>query len=515
MVHFILLTLLAFLCLPVPAQAQVSEQEVLLSGDYIFGQAYGETRDEAVSNARVALIERLVVTVASEAELTERDDADTFESTFVSRTQTLSRMQLRGLDVLTNERRDGSWAAIAFISNDDYARSMEIERERLVRLLRTAEQNRGRSRSVEALRNYAEVLVQRPFFPLPLYTDEAIEDGPGNDVAEYASRSIEELLSDTHIEIQELLTYTDPEEIVLELALRYEEGRGQPVQEMEVRFDLAGYGYVPVSNGHVRLSLDVLPDRPLASYAVELRPVYTPSDETQRATAEAVLPSVTRRLEVDFRPHIRLDFSATPVGTGGYQFRPSIQNLAVQQVEWDFGDGLSSAQLNPRQAFTEAQMQEPRLIILTLNQREELRVKKELHPDGSLRKVREPAAAAPRPYPRPAPTPAPSPEPAAYVMPPSHQPMMDELLRSETWDQAQRLLSGHQQPGFAFGNSDAVGSRNTSRSYVLIINPQSRRIEAVLTPEFSGKRQNLRNEELIENVRERFSGRAPIWVLLP
>lgn len=502
--------------------AQISEQEILLSGNYLYGQAYGETREEAINNSRVALIEKLVVTVTNEAELNVRDDVNAFESEFVSRTQTMSRMQLRGLDVMPKERRDGSWEALAYISNEDYRRSMNAEKDRLVRLLRTAEQARNNGNEAEALQDYTQLLIQRPFYPLPLYADDALENAPGSDIAEFAARQIERQLSAVNIELRELQTYTDPVEVVLELELTY--GRGaqkRPLEGAEIRFDLSGYGFIPVTNGYAELSLDVLPERAVASYPLALRPAYNSADEGQAAVAESVLPAVNRRLEIDFTPHIRLDFSATQVGTGGYQFQPAIQNLAVKQVAWNFGDGLSSSRLNPRQAFTPAQMQESRIITLTLNGREELSVSKELRPDGSLHSVesfddrKDNLEEDPLPVPRPVVEPEPDEE--EFSLPDAHKRIIDELVRSQRWDQAQRLLTGFQQENrrLKFGARDAVGNQYTDSSYVLIIDPESRRVEAVLSPEHGGARKNLRNGQLVESLSERYAGRAPVWVWIP
>ncbi|MFW6347539.1 MAG: hypothetical protein ACOC2C_02875 [Cyclonatronaceae bacterium] len=510
------------------ARAQVSEQEILLSDSYIFGQAYGETRDEAINNARVALIEKLVVTVTNESELNVRDDATAFESEFVSRTQTMSRMQLRGLDVMPEQRRDGSWKAIVYISEEDYRRSMDTSRDRLLRLLQAADSARLQESPAVALRDYTELLVQRPFYPLPLYADEALENAPGNDIAEFAARRIEQELERVNIEVRELQTYTDPVEIVLELRLTHEQS-GRPLQEAEIRFDLSGYGFLPVNDGYVRLSLDVLPERRLASYAMQLRPAYEASDEGQASIAASVIPVVSRRLEIDFSRHISLDFSATRVGTGGYQFQPLIENIAVKEIRWDFGDGLSSRQLNPRQAFTPEQMEQPRMVSFTLNGRPELTIKKELRPDGNLYTVANPEENvseeqdAPRHDARTATAPRDTPEeesppaPASYRIPAAHQNVIDELLRSQRWEQAQRLLTGFQQENsqLKFGNSTSVGREHIAECYVLVLNPDSQMVEAVLSPEQAGIRQNLRNGQPVEDMRDRYSGRAPVWVLLP
>lgn len=500
--------------------AQVSKQEVLLSGNYMFGQAYGETRAEAINNARVSLIEKLVVTVSNEAELEVRDEGDVYESQFLSRTQTLSRMRLRGLDVITEERRDQSWEAVAFISNEDYRESMDSAREQLIRLLQTAEEARNTTAAPMALQDYAEVMVERSFFPLPLYADEALSNASGNDIADFASRRIEQMLSGIEIEITEIQSYTNPVELVLELRLTHPTDEGPvPVQDTEIRFDLSGYGFMPVRGGFVELSLDVLPEQTSATYNLELRPSFNPPDDSYAAIAASTLPRVTRRLEIDFSPYISLDFSAQRIGTGGFLFQPSIQNLAVSNVKWDFGEGLHSNQLHPRRAFTPEQMQEPRLITLEINGREDLRVLKELHPDGSLQtpESSEPESAEEAPgevttarKPRPA-------APEAFNVPAGHQQLIDGLIRAQRWEQARQLLSGYQQESerLLFGNRDAVGTENTAVSYILIIRPDNRRIEAVLSPEVDGARQNLRNGSVIADVQEQYRGRAPIWVYIP
>lgn len=516
----LLISFIFLILLSTVARAQISKQEVLLSGNYMHGQAYGETRAEAVNNARVSLIEKLVVTVSNEAELEVRDEGDVYESQFLSRTQTLSRMRLRGLDVITEERRDQSWEAIAFISNEDYRESMDSARERLIRLLQTAEEARNTSGASRALQDYAEVMVERSFFPLPLYADEALSSASGNDIADFAARRIEQMLSGVDIEIAEIQSYTNPVELVLELRLTHPTENGPvPVQDTEIRFDLSGYGFMPVKDGFVELSLDVLPERPLATYTLELKPSFNPPDDSYAAIAASTLPRITRRLEIDFNPYINLDFTAQRIGTGGFLFKPLIQNLAVSNVKWDFGEGMHSNQLHPRRAFTTEQMQEPRLITLEINGREDLRVIKELHPDGSLQtpESSEPESAEEAPVEV---TTAPEPRvdaPEAFDVPAGHQQLIDGLIRAQRWEQARQVLSGYQQGSerLRFGNRDAVGTENTADSYILIIQPDNRKIEAVLSPEVDGNRQNLRNGSFIADVQEQFRGRAPVWVYIP
>lgn len=328
------------------------------------------------------------------------------------------------------------------------------------------------------------------------------------------------MLSGIEIEITEIQSYTDPVELVLELRLTHPTDDGPvPVQDTEIRFDLSGYGFMPVRGGFVELSLDVLPEQTSATYNLELRPSFNPPDDSYAAIAASTLPRVTRRLEIDFSPYISLDFSARRIGTGGFLFQPSIQNLAVSNVKWDFGEGLHSNQLHPRRAFTPEQLQEPRLITLEINGREDLRVIKELHPDGSLKTPRASgqvsAGEAPEdvittPEPRPA-------APEAFAVPAGHQQLIDGLIRAQRWEQARQLLSGYQQESerLLFGNRDAVGNENTAGSYILIIQPGNRRIEAVLSPEVDGNRKNLRNGSVIADVQEQYRGRAPIWVYIP
>lgn len=52
---------------------QISEKEIKLSGNYYWGQGYGEQREGAINNAKRDLIEKLIVRVESESRFTERD----------------------------------------------------------------------------------------------------------------------------------------------------------------------------------------------------------------------------------------------------------------------------------------------------------------------------------------------------------------------------------------------------------------------------------------------------------
>ena len=90
------------------AQAQITELEIKRSGKYYWGDGYSQDRNEAISLARQDLVQKRYVQVRTVTELSEREENFSATSEFSSNVRVESGMELRGLDYIDIERRDGS-----------------------------------------------------------------------------------------------------------------------------------------------------------------------------------------------------------------------------------------------------------------------------------------------------------------------------------------------------------------------------------------------------------------------
>ncbi len=528
-VRIFLLVPFFWILIPPAGMSQLTEADIMLSGNYHWGEGYAETRDEAVSFARVDLIEKLVVVIDSEIRSEVQETEDQFRSEYASRTRSLSRMQLRGLNYKNTQRRDGTWRSIAYISKNDYQNTLDIEREKLSGMLNQAFQSERRAGLHQAAPFYAELLVERQFYPIPFFT-QAESHGEETELAGFIQNRLRSWMDHIRISVRDVEVYGDANlhETNIRLELTY---MGQPVNHLLVGFDRSGYGMMEVMDGLVTVFVDLLPDAPEMTYRLVFQPQYRGSDPDLRSIAELTLPQVRRRVTADVLSHIGINFSVTRIGTGGYQFNPQIENLAVSDLRWDFGDGTTSSQSAPRHAF--AERDKAHVVTLRVNRNDQLTVQKELLPDGTLRAaedrrapvrdvvVREETVVREEQFTdqektgpvaghiRPETDDPVRPEP--FVVPPRHRDIVEELKRSRGYDEALARLSHYQrQNRLRFGDRRTVGE--TRDCYVFVINTDLREIEAFLSPEVENTRLNLHNNEQITELSERFRGRAPLWI---
>ena len=584
--------LAVLLLIPVTGFSQLNElDEILRSGNYHWGEGYAETREESVRSARVDLIEKLVVVIDSEVRSEVEETDEIFRSEFASRTRSLSRMQLRGLNYKNLERRDGTWRTIAYISKEDYQNTLDIERNKLTSLLNQAVQSERISGLLQAVPMYAELWVERQFYPIPFYTS-AEAHGEETELESFMRSRFREWMDNIQVKVLNVEVYGDSDlhETNIALELTY---NGMPVNHLMVGYDRSGYGLMEVVDGVVNVFIDLLPDAPEVTYRLVFQPKYRGSDTELQVIAELTLPQVRRRITANVLSQIDLDFSVTRIGTGGYQFNPDIRNLAVSELRWDFGDGRSSTQSAPRHVF--ADTDKSHIVTLTANRNNQLVTRRELLPDGRLRPwtdertrrepafteagtrpgipadrevttrgatrdaeeresaTREGTGISPRdPAPRSPETPAEvadaaarmaTPEkgtvaesaagrsdaaardatapdrvttPAAsesgfFEVPSGHRDIVEELKRSRSYSEAVGKLTHYQnQNRLRFGDRRAVG--NVTSSYVFVVNTEQRTVEAFLSPEVENVRKNLLSNEGVENLSERYRGRAPIWI---
>ncbi|MCH8568367.1 MAG: LPP20 family lipoprotein [Balneolales bacterium] len=505
------------------------ERTIMLSGRYHFGEGYGETREQAIAYARTDLIEKLVVVVASDSRMQVRETGEDVTGSFASQTRSISRMQLRGLDYLPLERRDGTWRVLAFISREDYLSSLESQEQRLKQIVTEAQRQERSGLYGRALRLYAQALVELQFHPLPVGIYAGPDQNERTNIDVYAENRIRSIYNDVSLSIGNLQVHSSPDEVLFEL---YAKLNGSPVDGTLAAIDRRGYGFTEFIDGSTRLFLDTLPQQLRTSYTILLRPAYTSNDDEFMEIAGKVLPSVRKRVEVDFSDQISIGFSAVRVGTGGYQFNPEIRNLAVTEISWELGDGTVTNRTNPRHAYEDPS--KPYTIRMQVNRIPELIIEQELRADGRLYPVESrvqvaesssgtatnraavPATQRSRQLPveetnTPPETNTAESLPAPYTVPERHKPIVDDLIRVPDFEVAQTRLAQFNRSGLIrFGNADAV--LDVVSSYAMVINPETRAVEAVLSPEESGYRTSLRTAQLIDNVSERYRGMPVVWI---
>lgn len=502
-----LLTLILLGSTDVFAQAPPSLQEVKLSGRYHWGEGFSTDRQQAIDLARQDLVQKMVVTITAEQNMTLTDDGSGPASNFELRSKSLSRMQLRGLDYLVSQRRDQSYQATAFVSKAEFDRGMSDLKLKILTQLGQMNAARQRGQVSSAIAQAFDILVQTYFIPVPIFTDSV-------EVQTHVRGQLTAWLNDAVVTVPSVANRSAPghTELSLEAAVRL---GGEPANELLLQLNRPGYGEHPVRSGRADVFMDVEPELPSQTIELKLMPVIPAAmDAEMKALAQEIRPVRILSVPVDFKPVMSLDITVTKLLGDGYRFTAQFTNLSVFDLQWDFGNGETSTQASPRVEMPQIPAS-GRPISLTVNRSQDLVIRKVLMPDGSLR---SPGALPTPVVPLVKPAVAKAPETDQMAVSAidrislSQRNHLDPLLRIRNaaafTDQLERLRV---QNIVRYGRSSDVGPIETS--YVAIVDPSDRSIVTVLTPVMDGVRYTLDTNDSIppESMRTRFQGKGSIW----
>jgi hypothetical protein len=482
-------------------QGQPSVSDIKLSGRYHWGEGFSTDRQQAIDLARQDLVQKMVVTITAEQNMTLTDNGSGPSSNFELRSKSLSRMQLRGLDYIVNQRRDQSFQATAFVSKQEFDQTMSDLRNRILTQMSQMNASKQRGNLSAAISQAFDILVQTYFIPIPIFADSV-------EVQSYVRAQLSAWLMDAAVTVPTVANRSAPghTELSLETSVRF---GSESANDLLVQLNRPGYGEHPVRSGRADVFMDVEPELPTQTIELRLMPVIPASlDAEMKALAQEIRPSRIVSVPVNFKPVMSLDFNVTKLLGAGYRFTAQFSNLSVFDLSWDFGNGESSTQASPRVEMP-AIPASGRPITLVVNRSPDLTIRKVLMPDSTLR------APGNTPAPvvvTPTPTPVPNTIVAIDQIALSQRNHLDPLLRIRNaaafTDQLERLK---QQNVVRYGRSSDVGP--IERSYVAIVDPADRSIKTVLTPLMNGVRYDLSNNEPVapETMRDRFQGMGSIW----
>jgi hypothetical protein len=504
----------------------ITEESVKLSGKYHWGEGFSADRQEAIDMAKKDLIERLVVTVSSETSMDRREQSSVTNSSeegnsrqlsgemlMQMQTQTFSRMQLRGLDYLAEQRRDKSWEVVAYISKEDLKRSVDEQKKALLSSLDQALKLENQGDINRAMLVYHETYLNTYFLPEKVYTD-STRHGTEAELRRFLNQRIDSWLNDISIKTLKPRslpnqTYT---EIYIPLSVTY---NNEPVENMVVQIDKNGMPPHLVQNGKAEIYTDLAPENRTERISVLLRPTLPPqTDETIAAISEGSSPTLRRAIAVDHSPIISITFTANRLADNSYRFKPTIKNLSVFSTSWDLDGEYSTDETSPRYTFQSDDF--PKTISFMINQSDELTQVMELEKDGTLRRKQIAKEADSR---------------DSEILNNRSEKNSDEenslsdkttitsphASRINNWlsySDAQELVRELQRLSrlkvLRFGNKSAVTS--TAKSYIAIINPTDKTISAILGPEQNDGRMNFTQKNPVQDVAAEFKGQGSIWI---
>lgn len=486
---------------------QVNERDIKLSGNYYWGEGFGDERETAVNNAKRDLIERLIVRVTSDATLSEQEMGTNYTSNYESSTSTMSRMELRGLNYMApRERPNGSWEALAYVSKKDFMESMDIEAKRLVSALSQAINNEYSGRMDAAIPQYMDIYASTFFFPVPFFTDEE-EHGSKTDLRTFLAGKISDWVNSTEVKLVQVrsLSTTQNVELYIDLNLEF---NGQPVDHLSVRINRPGYAKQAVRNGSVSVFTDIFPESPTKEYVFELSPIIPENiDDDKKEILAGILPSRELSQIVDFLPVIELDIEAELITGSTYTFSPVVKNLSVFSVEWKFEESETSSSTNPRHQFKS--IENSPSIWLKVNGNDELTVERFINKDGILTNQTPQSKVAFEEE-----TIVTNTDEVArkFEIPYRESGYVSRAIRMQDGQKLTQYLNRLKQDDLIYlGRKTDV--QNSEYSYVAIIDPTTKKVQAILSPIEGGIRFDITTQDFIEDAKlgEVYRGMGSVW----
>ncbi len=510
-----ILTLFALilLALNVHVHAQVDERTVKLSGNYFWGEGFGEDRQTAVNNAKRDLIERMIVRIESEANFTERDTDEEYSISLETTTNTMSRMELRGLNYLpAKERRDGSWEAIAYVSKEDFDASMSLEEERLLSALTIALKDESESRLDAAIPQYMEIWASTFYSPVPFYLNQE-DHGSEAELRSFLSNRIRNWVNTLDITVNRVrsLSTAQNSEYYFDLGFKF---NGISTSHLEISMNRPGYASHPIRNGRTSIFYDLAPEELVRQFSFTLNPIIPNSmDAEKTAILRGLLPERGITLDIDFSDVIDIDFNVEKIGQNEFTFEPEIKDLSVYSLEWDFGDGETSTETAPTHEFENDFTGS--IISLIINGSADLTTKKRLNSSGRLdNTLTDSQTDTPPSTVESNETEVVESDDAEirFAVPYRQKTYIDNVIRQNSGESLTIYLSRLRSEGvLELGRKSDINDPNSS--YLAIVNPQNRTVVAILSPIDKGIRFNLLTNERIADseLSEKFRGFGSVW----
>lgn len=503
-----------FFTLPCINVAQIPNSivmEVKLTDSYYWGEGFSEDRQQAVELARQDLSQKIIVRVTSTQNVREEEIDGIYSNEFLSKVEAKSRIELRDLMIKTNQRRDGSWEALAYLSKEKFEENMRRTAEKLLSDLNQAMRLEENGRFQRAIVIYSEIYLSTLFYPAPIYIDEEVRESRRQLRSFVRTKIIDwlETIEVRPINVRDR-SAGNQVEIYIDLKVSY---LTQPVNNLLISLNRPGYGMHEVRRGET----SVYYDRPLEEPRLDLQFRLKPNpaaiaDSDLANNLGELLPEFIHAMTLDFTDVITFDVAVNRVTQNRFRFSPILENVSVFDIEWHI-DSEPISQLSMLD-HTFTSFTEPRQITLRLNRNPDFYVTKEISPRGDVETVSTfrqgfdrnswPATKIDTKEVRR--------ERKTDFVNTQHTALLNEIMaKTAVSDLTSYMANLQQRRLLRFGNRADV--TNTAQSYIAIVDPQTNEVVAFLSPELGDERYNLTKGKILKSdeLQTQFSGYGPIW----
>jgi hypothetical protein len=484
-----------------------NEKEIKLSGDYIWAEYPALDRQKAIDGARREVSQKISTTIFSRSTQNIREQSGSVQDDFSASTSAISMLTLQGLDFLPKQKRDGSYDVLAYISKADLEASFDEEKRRQLESWRSLRRKMGITKVAnesvgEVYRNYIETYL----YPYAIY-GELNDDTSSMDSVNIAIRYeelLESYLSEIEVAIDDIKALRVDDETILDVSLTLK--RNEPITNyVQIRPDFTDYPFQNVRGGNVNFMLDRLPSGTEFDLPMELRVFNDDLNEDLLQLATDVSPKMILQQSIDVSKVVGVGITVQKIGQTGYSFFPRLQALNVESLSWELNGEEVATQ--PTYSLLVSEVSEGDKLSLILNDNQTLSHNLQYSSGQWLEPIQQRDVIASASTPTKAPTSTDPVESMRF----DAAPIIDDLKTIRNGVLLVNRLNQLSSRGLIqFGNQRNVPSQKAS--YVVIINPNSRSVEDILSPETNQVRIGLLSDTSFSDYKTKYRGYGSIFI---
>jgi len=363
--------------IPVRVYSQ-SEREIKLSGEYYFGEGTRDSIHLAKGDAREDLLYKISAMITTETSLVTAEEGEDIKSFYKQTTKLYSSLKLKGIRYFEKEMADERIKVLAFISKEDYRKSIDEIISDIGDQLKLAERIENEYGLNSAVELYYQAYLKSYYCPEPIPYTSKLHNEDYKSVRPLLETKIRTFLSNLELTAGEP-QYDElyPDQIMIPVKAFYND---TGVNSIEIRFDIPGNPVRLIEDGEVFMFIYFRPTRAIDDCWTILSIEFNDDPELEQIHKNFGIIE-KERLQIDFSTIMHIDFTIEKKGGGFLKFTPDLGCVSIAKIEWIFGDGLKSNELNPIHKYKDPGEYK---VALSLNNDDNLVAQKVINSEGEI-----------------------------------------------------------------------------------------------------------------------------------
>lgn len=469
-----------------------SERDIKLSGEYFFGEGIRDSIHLAKGDAREDLLYKISAIITTETSSVTAEQDEEITSYYKQTTKLYSSLKLKGIRYFEKVMEDERVKVLAYISKKDYDKSIDEIISDIGEQLKLAERIENEYGLNSAVELYYQAYLKSYYCPESIPYKSTLHNEEYRSVRPLLESKIRTFL--TNIELSALEPQYDelyPDQIMIPVNALYD---STGINNVEIRLDLPGNPVRLIEDGEVFMFIYFRPTRTINDFRTILSIEFNDDPELEQIHKNFGIIE-KERIQIDFSKIMKIDFTIEKMREGFLKFTPDLGCVSIAKINWDFGDGLQSDELNPIHLYKNPGKYK---VILSLNNDDNLVAQKAINSEGEILEeldsltVGSPAENVPDELNNAI---------VAYL----HREIKDNKDKSIIESLKSLKLSGN----LMYGRKSHF--KNPGNCYILVISTDGKEVFGFLTPANPDRLDLLTNTK-IESMSKNYKNKRAIWL---